>query len=121
MRKYPLSILLIMLIIVILLCFGCGEIITIKTESVILSWLPPATNEDGSELTDLYGYRVYYGLSSQIFTNVVDVGMFHSCTIGNLQPGNTYYFAVTGYDKSGNEGNPSNVISINIVDDDSSV
>ena len=32
------------------------------TVSVSLAWNSPSTNEDGSQLTDLAGYKVYYGL-----------------------------------------------------------
>lgn len=33
--------------------------------SATLSWLPPTENADGSTLTDLAGYRIYYGRSAR--------------------------------------------------------
>ncbi len=36
----------------------------ISLGSVTLSWTPPLTNADGSALTTLAGYRIYYGQSS---------------------------------------------------------
>src|SRR5690606_39089874 len=33
----------------------------ISSGSVTLSWTPPSENEDGSALTNLAGYRIYYG------------------------------------------------------------
>jgi hypothetical protein len=40
---------------------------------VTLSWQPPAQNDDGTALTDLAGYRIYYGRSERDLTRVVDV------------------------------------------------
>ncbi len=39
-----------------------------------LSWDAPTINSDGSPLTDLAGYKVYYGTSSYIYTHSVDIG-----------------------------------------------
>jgi hypothetical protein len=70
----------------------------------------PTTNADGTPLTDLGGYKVYYGLSSGNYTNSLDVGNVTTYKIYNLTPG-TYYFAVTAYDTSGNESDYSNEVS----------
>jgi len=79
--------------------------------SVTLSWQAPTTNEDGTALSDLAGYRVYYGTSTSAMNENITVGAYTSCNIGNLFSGETYYFAVTAYDTSGNESSYSNVIS----------
>lgn len=71
-----------------------------------LTWDAPTVNEDGTALTDLAGYKVYYGTVSRSYTNSVDVGSVQSHTL-NLVAG-TYYFAVTAYDTSGNESVYSN-------------
>lgn len=78
--------------------------------SVSLSWYAPAYNEDGSPLTDLGGYKIYYGTTSQDYTSQVNVGLLTSCTISNLPEG-MYYFALVAYDKSGNESGYSTEIS----------
>jgi len=32
--------------------------------SALLSWNAPSTNEDGTPLTDLAGYKIYYGTAT---------------------------------------------------------
>ena len=81
----------------------------------ILSWDPPTTNADGSPLTDLDGYRIYYGTSSGAYVTTLDVGNVITSTITNLTDGTIYYFAVTAYDLSGNESDFSNEVSKNIL------
>jgi len=70
------------------------------------------TNEDGSVLDDLAGYRVYYGASSGSYPNSITVNNpgIASYVVDNLLPG-TYYFVVTAYDTSGNESDYSNQAS----------
>ena len=96
---------------------GAGSVLS---GTVTLTWTAPKTNADGTALTDLAGYRIYYGTVSGNYTEVKDVGI-PSCdtngdetecsyTIENLSPG-TWYFAVTAYDTSGNESDYSNETS----------
>ncbi len=68
-----------------------------------LSWTPPTTNANGTPLTDLAGYRIYYGISSRGYSQSVDAGNVTSYIIGGFAEGQTYYFAVTAYDTYGNE------------------
>ncbi len=79
--------------------------------SVTLSWEAPATNEDGTPLNDLAGYKIYYGTSSRNYSFYINVGNVNSYTVYNLTEGVTYYFAVTAYDVSGNESKFSNEVS----------
>ncbi len=72
-----------------------------------LSWDAPTTNSDGSALTNLSGYRVYYGSSSGKYTSVIDVGKVTSYVISNLSTG-TYFFVVTAYDTADYESGYSN-------------
>ncbi|MEW6571242.1 MAG: SBBP repeat-containing protein [Nitrospirota bacterium] len=76
-----------------------------------LLWEAPTTNADGTPLTDLSGYNVYYGTSSLVYNQVVNVGNATTHTVNNLESGLTYYFAVTAYDSSGNESQYSNEVS----------
>lgn len=69
---------------------------TAHAASVTLAW-------DRSQEPDVAGYRVYYGTTSGHYTTMISVGNSTTCTISNLEPGMTYYFAVTAYDTSGNE------------------
>ena len=74
-------------------------------ESVLVLWQP------NSE-PDLAGYRIYYGLRSGDYPHVIDVGNNTSWLINDLTSGNTYFFAVTAYDISGNESDFSEEVSI---------
>ncbi len=74
--------------------------------SANLSWDAPTTNADGTSLTDLAGYKVYYGTSSGDYTVSVDIGNSTGAIISSLEPG-TWCFAVTAYDTSGNESDYS--------------
>ena len=60
------------------------------TGSVVLTWNP-------STDPNVAGYRVYYGVESRVYTNMVDAGDATSVTISNLVEGVTYYFAATAY------------------------
>lgn len=75
-----------------------------------LAWNAPTTNTDGTALTDLAGYKVYYGPSSGNYANSVNVGNVTSYTLNNLAPG-TYYISVTAYDAAGIESGYSNEVS----------
>jgi hypothetical protein len=79
---------------------------TISTGSVTLSWDAPTTNSDGSPLSDLAGYKLYYGNSSGSYTNSVDVGNIAGASVSSLASG-SWCFAITAYDTSGNESNYS--------------
>lgn len=79
-----------------------------------LSWTAPTTNTDGTTLTDLAGFKVYYGTSSGNYGAPVDIGNQTSYTVAGLGSG-TYYFSVTAYNSSGNESTISNEGSKTIV------
>jgi len=109
------SSLFIAVVAVSILSVGCGGSETasgsVPTGSVTLSWTAPTTNEDGTTLTDLAGYRVYYGKVSGSYSEVVTVEGFTSSSIGNLPIGKLLYFSVTAFDTSGNESTLSSEVS----------
>ena len=41
--------------------------------SMVLSWQAPTQNSDGSTLTDLSGYKIYYGVQQGVYTNRIDI------------------------------------------------
>ncbi len=84
--------------------------LTIVDRSAILSWNAPTTNTDGTALTDLAGYKIYYGTASGNYTTTINVGNVTTYTINNLAPG-TYYFAATAVNSAGNESGYSNEAS----------
>jgi chitodextrinase len=78
--------------------------------TVNLSWNPPTTNTDSTPLTDLAGYKVYYGTTSGYYTQSIDINNAATTTyqVNNLTDGTTYYFAITAYNTSLRESDYSN-------------
>jgi hypothetical protein len=87
----------------------------ISTGTATLDWTPPTENSDGSSLTNLAGYTVYYGTSPDTLTESVKVSNpgLAAYTVSNLTSG-TWYFAVTSYSAAGVESIRSGVISAKI-------
>jgi hypothetical protein len=83
-----------------------------STGAATLSWTPPTRNTDGSALTNLAGYRIYYGTSSGALTRTITINSagISSYVVTDLAPG-TYYFAVTAYNSAGAESDRSSVVS----------
>lgn len=81
-----------------------------------LSWEAPSQRTDGTPLTDLAGFRVYYGNSSGNLRYVIEVKDpgARSWVIENLTPA-TWYFAATAFDTSGAESDRSNTASKTIA------
>jgi hypothetical protein len=77
-----------------------------------LQWTPPTRNTDGSSLTNLSGYRIYYGTSSTSLTRTVTINSagVSSYVISDLSPA-TYYFAVTAVNTGGVESSRSSLAS----------
>ena len=67
----------------------------VATGSATLSWQPPTTNTDGTPLTNLAGYKVYWGTSPGNYSSSVTVNNpgITTYVVESLTP-NTYYFAV---------------------------
>lgn len=77
-----------------------------------LTWSAPTTNTDGSTLSDLAGYRIYYG--TRALNNVVTVsGALNSYVFEALSAG-TWYFAVRSYTTAGTQSPLSNLVSMTI-------
>ena len=74
------------------------------TASTTLSWSAPTQNDDGSALTDLAGYKIYYGRSTGNYSNQVriDNPSVTTFVVENLSP-DTYYFAATAFNLAGIE------------------
>ncbi len=81
-----------------------------------LSWQAPTDNVDGSPLTDLAGFRVYYGNSAKDLRYVIQVADPGARTriVEDLTVG-TWYFTATAYDQSGGESARSNVTAKTIA------
>jgi hypothetical protein len=64
--------------------------------------------------SNVVNYRVYYGTSSSLLTNVVSVGNNTALTVADLDQGNTYYFAVSAINNLGLESPLSALISLSV-------
>jgi len=84
----------------------------VQTGSATLNWTPPTLNEDGTPLTDLKGYRIFYGTSSASLNLRLDIPNpgVTSAVIENLSPG-TWYFGMKTYNTSNVESGMSSVAS----------
>src|SRR5262249_14538696 len=61
------------------------------------------------------GYWLYYGPTSGSYTARIDVGTATTYTITGLASGQTYYFAVTAYDRTDNVESPfSNEVGLTL-------
>jgi hypothetical protein len=69
-----------------------------------VSWVPPTKYVNGSALTDLAGYNIYYGTSSAALSEKAAVPNAGATgyTVSGLASG-TWYFAVTSYTSEGVE------------------
>ena len=77
--------------------------------SLLLNWSAPTTNEDGTPLNDLAGYKLYYGTQPGQYTRIVTVGAHTTAHLSDLASG-TWFLAVTAYDMYGNESDFSDEI-----------
>lgn len=87
----------------------------VSSGSTTLTWTPPTTNSDGSALTNLAGYNVYYGTVSNNLNQVIKLANpgLASYTVTNLAAG-TWYFSVSVYTSAGVESVLSNSASTTI-------
>ena len=104
-----------LLLVAILFVLTSGMTNTTHAAQATLTWDPPTTNADGTPLTDLAGYKVYYGTAAGNYSTVIDAVNVTSYTVPNLTNNATYYFATTAYDTSANESNFSNEVSKTIA------
>lgn len=88
-----------------------------------INWLPPTESVDGSPLTDLAGFKIYWKTSqTAAYTQHVIVGDEYtkSHTLSLTIDGNTrLYIVMTAFDLEGNESIFSNEISTFFLESDS--
>lgn len=79
-------------------------VVTVSLGSTELSWTAPSQNEDGTDLTDLAGYKLYWGSTPGSYPNsvTIDNPTVTTYLVENLAPG-TYEFVATSYNVSGVE------------------
>ncbi|MBU4332329.1 T9SS type A sorting domain-containing protein [Patescibacteria group bacterium] len=72
-------------------------------DEITLAW-------DANIEPDLAGYWLYYGQSSGVYTDSVDVGTDTACMVTGLPDGQLRYFAVKAYDIYGQKSDFSNEV-----------
>lgn len=94
---------------------------TSKTLPVSLTVSPGKTTSSSATLnwnanteTDLAGYKIYVGTQSGTYGAPIVLGIANTYQITNLTIGTTYFFAITAYDKAGNESPHSSEASKSI-------
>jgi len=102
---------------VIVLCFPADPCSAIEAKpgdgEVIISWIRPNKNEDGTPLDDLAGYYIYRSeAASAAFVRLNEEPLRGICyTDTGLVNGITYIYAVTAVDYAGNESKNSPIVS----------
>jgi hypothetical protein len=96
-----------------------GALDTPQQLLVTLAITAPASTKatltwDPNTESDLNGYKLYVGTISRTYGAPVDLGNVTTFEVINLQRGQTFYFAITAYDTSGNESLYSNEVSKSI-------
>lgn len=81
------------------------------TGNATLTWTAPTLREDGSALTSISGYRIYYGRTSGSLTSTVNVSSgVTTYVVENLAAG-TWFFAMTTLDSAGLESGRTSEVS----------
>lgn len=81
--------------------------------SVTLSWDPPVQRTDGTPLTDLGGYYLYFGAASLDRLVIVDNPGITTWTLTDLAAG-TWQIALSAFDQDGAVSEMSNVLEISL-------
>lgn len=86
------------------------------THSITLSWLAPTENEDGTQLADLAGYKLYWGSTAGVYTTLITIDnpSISTYVVENLAPG-SYEFVATSFDSLGVESVYSNPARTEII------
>ena len=123
-------------VIMLLVVFVPFVALALPVGTATLTWDPPTTNVDGTDLTDLSGYKLYYGTGSGSYAVTIDIpcgilpcpgfstdpptdlerqekAVTHPTIIAvsGLEDNMSWYFAATAYDTFANESGYSNEVS----------
>ena len=75
--------------------------------SATLTWTAPTQNTDGSQLTNLSGYRIYHGTSASSLTDIRSVAANSSTYQFTSLGSGSHYFAISAYNAEGTESSLS--------------
>ena len=92
--------------------FNPGNLPGVNNGTALLSWLPPTENTDNSVLTDLAGYKIYYGTSPGIYSTPIIINNpgLSSILVEDLAISD-WYFVMTAFNSSGIESGYSTEVS----------
>ena len=86
-------------------------------KSTMLSWSPPTQNSDGSSLSNLAGYTLHYGTSSEDYTGSIEItnptATSYVLSDSSFPPGK-YYFAISAYNAQQVSSSLSGEISVTV-------
>lgn len=87
--------------------------VVLPAGSALLTWVAPQSKTDGSLLTDLAGYRLYYGTDSRNFSNRIEIldAKARTHLVNGLSAG-TWYFSISATDSAGAESARSSPVSL---------
>jgi hypothetical protein len=73
--------------------------------TLVVSWQPSKKNTDGTPLTDLSGYTIYYGTKPGDYSQkqTIDDPSATHAVIRGLKPGLHYYVAISANNKAGRQ------------------
>jgi hypothetical protein len=96
-----------------LTCFAQGQSavsqLGVEVVDNTVRWAAPTENVDGTDLTDLNGFAVYWGNSSRNYNSSTNLGAGAREWTLDVAPG-TYYLAVTAINSQAEESDYSNEI-----------
>ena len=86
------------------------------TGSATLSWNPPNQRTDGAPLTNLAGYRIYYGRLSETYDYQIEINNPGVVTyvVEGLVPGD-WHFVAAAFASAGLESDFSNEVTRQIL------
>jgi hypothetical protein len=92
------------------------QVVATATGSATLSWNPPTQNSDGTSLTNLAGFKVYWGSTQGSYPNSVTLNNpgLSTYMVEQLTPA-TWYFVTTSFNGQGVESSYSNVASKTVL------
>lgn len=81
-----------------------------------VSWAAPTQRTDGTPLTNLAGFRIYYGAAADDLSQIIEIRDpgARSWVVEDLTQG-AWYFAATAFDQAGAESSKSNTVSKTIA------
>ena len=86
------------------------------SRAATLFWEAPTSNTNDSPLTDLAGYRIYYGRNPAVLSHTVQIDSvgLQTYVVDDLEPG-TWYFAIVAVATNGVESTLSNIVTKTII------